>query len=119
MSESFNHQDYAAQLGTQMRKGFLVYCVLLICAHGDVYSSDILKQLQAASLVVVEGTIYPLLSRLRGDGLLSHQWTESPQGPPRKYYRLTSDGRKVLAELHKTNQQLQATLTNIERTTRG
>jgi len=115
MNETFNHQDYAAGLDTQMRKGFLVYCVLLLCAHGDVYSSDIIKRLQDASLVVVEGTIYPLLSRLQKDGLLTHRWKESTQGPPRKYYRLSPNGHKVLTELRKTNQQLQATLTNIER----
>ncbi len=119
MNESFDHQEYVDQLGTQMRKGFLVYCVLLICARGDVYSSDIIGKLQDASLVVVEGTIYPLLSRLHKDGLLSYQWTESPQGPPRKYYRLTADGQKVLTELRKTNQHLQTTLNNIERTARG
>jgi len=115
MNEPFDYKDYANQLDTQMRKGFLVYCVLLICSHRNVYSSDIIKKLHDASLVVVEGTIYPLLNRLQKDGLLLHAWKESAQGPPRKYYRVSTSGQKVLEELKKTNQQLQATINNIER----
>ncbi len=115
MNNPIDIKDYANQLDTQMRKGFLVYCVLLICSHGDVYSSDIIRELHQASLVVVEGTIYPLLSRLQKDGLLTHSWKESQQGPPRKYYRVSDNGQKVLAELKITNVQLQATISNIER----
>jgi PadR family transcriptional regulator PadR len=115
MNEPFDYKDYADQLDTQMRKGFLVYCVLLICGHGNVYSSDIIRRLRNASLVVVEGTIYPLLSRLQKDGLLLHAWKESPQGPPRKYYRTSESGQKVLAELQKANKQLQATINMIEK----
>src|ERR1017187_3991447 len=109
MNDFDNQKEYANQLDTQMRKGFLVYCVLLICSHGDVYSSDIIKRLHSASLVVVEGTIYPLLSRLQKDGLLLHNWQESAQGPPRKYYRVSPSGQKVLEELKQSNKQLQAT----------
>ena len=115
MSDSIDPKDYANQLDTQMRKGFLVYCVLLICSHGDVYTSDIIKRLHSASLVVVEGTIYPLLSRLQKDGLLLHDWKESTQGPPRKYYRVSPVGQKILEELKKTNHQLQATINRIEK----
>jgi PadR family transcriptional regulator PadR len=115
MNDSIDYKEYATQLDTQMRKGFLVYCVLLICSHGDVYSSDIIKRLHEASLVVVEGTIYPLLSRLQKDGLLLHDWKESPQGPPRKYYRVSDSGKKILEELQKTNEQLQATISKIEK----
>jgi PadR family transcriptional regulator PadR len=115
MNESTDHKDYTDQLDTQMRKGFLVYCVLLICSHGNVYSSDIIKRLHEASLVVVEGTIYPLLNRLQKDGLLLHDWKESKQGPPRKYYRVSPNGQKILEELKKTNTQLQATINNIEK----
>jgi PadR family transcriptional regulator PadR len=115
MNEPIDYKEYASQLDTQLRKGFLVYCVLLICSHGNVYSSDIIKRLHAASLVVVEGTIYPLLSRLQKDGLLLHDWKESQQGPPRKYYRVSPSGQRVLEELKKTNQQLQATINNIEK----
>ena len=115
MNDFTSPKDYAIQLDTQMRKGFLVYCVLLICSHGDVYSSDIIKRLHAASLVVVEGTIYPLLSRLQNDGLLLHNWKESQQGPPRKYYRVSPTGQLVLAELKKSNKQLQATINSVEK----
>ena len=119
MNDPTDHKEYADQLDTQMRKGFLVYCVLLICSHGDVYSSDIIQRLRVASLVVVEGTIYPLLSRLQKDGLLLHNWKESQQGPPRKYYRVSNDGKKVLEELKKTNRQLQVTIINIEKEHNG
>jgi PadR family transcriptional regulator, regulatory protein PadR len=115
MNDPIDLKDYANQLDTQMRKGFLVYCVLLICSHGNVYSSDIIKRLRDASLVVVEGTIYPLLNRLQKDGLLLHEWKESSQGPPRKYYRVSADGQKVLEELKKTNAQLQVTINKIDK----
>lgn len=115
MNETIDHKHYTNQLDTQMRKGFLVYCVLLICSHGNVYSSGIIKRLHDASLVVVEGTIYPLLNRLQKDGLLLHAWQESPQGPPRKYYRLSDSGQQVLKELKQSNKQLQATINSIEK----
>lgn len=82
-----------------MRKGMLEYCVLLHLSHGDAYASEILAALKAASLLVVEGTLYPLLSRLKNDGLLSYRWEESPSGPPRKYYRLTPEGTALLLTL--------------------
>lgn len=115
MNDSLDTQEYINQLDTQMRKGFLVYCVLLICSNGDVYSSDIIKKLHDAALVVVEGTIYPLLSRLQKDGLLLHNWKESTQGPPRKYYQVTTLGKTILTDLKKTNLQLQKTINNIEK----
>ncbi len=87
--------DYAGQLASQLRKGFLAYCMLLICADQPRYTSDIIRALRQAELVVVEGTIYPLLSRLQKDGLLQHEWQESEQGPPRKYYQLTPYGHEV------------------------
>lgn len=89
---------YAEQLATQLRKGFLAYCVLKVCSHEPRYTSDIIIQLRDAEMVVVEGTIYPLLSRLLKDGLLAHEWQESEQGPPRKYYKITAYGQEV-AEL--------------------
>jgi len=109
MQHEDNSKEYADQLATQLRKGFLVYCVLLVCSE-KVYTSDIIKRLQAAELVVVEGTIYPLLSRLRGDGLLSYEWQESEQGPPRKYYQITSYGIRVKDELAAHIKTLNATL---------
>lgn len=84
---------------TQMRRGVLEFCILLIINKEPVYVSDILKQLQEADLLVVEGTVYPLLSRLKSDGLLSYDWQESKSGPPRKYYSLTSTGQEYLTQL--------------------
>ncbi len=84
---------------SQMRKGMLEYCVLLLLKHRPCYASDIIQQLKAAELLVVEGTLYPLLTRLKNDGLLSYQWQESPQGPPRKYYALSPEGEKFLDDL--------------------
>lgn len=104
---------YAEQMATQMRKGFIAYCVLKVCSKKPVYTSDIIQDLRVAELVVVEGTIYPLLSRLQKEGLLNHEWQESEQGPPRKYYRITDFGREVMeivgeniANLNKTIKRL-------------
>ena len=83
-------------MATQMRKGFIAYCVLKVCSKKPVYTSDIINDLRDAELVVVEGTIYPLVSRLQKEGLLNHEWQESEQGPPRKYYRITDFGREVM-----------------------
>ncbi len=83
----------------QMRKGILEYCILLILQRGDAYASDIIQQLKEAQLIVVEGTLYPLLTRQKNAGLLSYRWEESTQGPPRKYYALTDLGRQFLQDL--------------------
>ncbi len=83
----------------QMRKGVLEYCILLILSNNDAYASDIIKRLKEAKMIVVEGTLYPLLTRLKNAGLLSYRWEESTQGPPRKYYELTDEGRQFLEEL--------------------
>ncbi len=83
---------------TQMRKGFLEFCVLLIISKGEIYASDIIKELEVSDLIVVEGTLYPLLSRLKDENLLQYSWAESKGGPPRKYYRLTDGGRRTLAQ---------------------
>ena len=109
----------ADQLATQLRKGFLAYCVLLICGESAKYTSDIIQQLREAELVVVEGTIYPLLSRLQKDGLLAHEWQESEQGPPRKYYRLTDYGRGVVTRLEQHTKTLHATLKTLEKGARA
>ncbi len=84
---------------SQMRKGMLEYCVLLLLRHGPSYASDIIQQLKQAELLVVEGTLYPLLTRLKNDGLLQYEWQESTQGPPRKYYALSAEGEKFLEGL--------------------
>ena len=86
----------------QMRKGVLEYCILSILQHGDKYTSEILMGLKKAEMIVVEGTIYPLLTRLKNAGLLSYRWEESTSGPPRKYYVLTENGGMFLKELDKT-----------------
>lgn len=84
---------------SQMRKGMLEYCVLLLLSHEASYANDIIGRLKNAELIVVEGTLYPLLTRLKKDGLLAYEWRESTQGPPRKYYSLTPDGMRFLDEL--------------------
>jgi PadR family transcriptional regulator, regulatory protein PadR len=95
----------------QLRKGILEFCILLIISRGRVYASEILSKLKNADLLVVEGTLYPLLSRLRSTGLLSHSWEESKSGPPRKYYELTDTGLETLDELKKTWKHLTASIT--------
>lgn len=85
---------------SQMRKGFLEYCIMLIISKKPAYVSDLISELKEAQLIVVEGALYPLLSRLKNGGLLSYQWQESLQGPPRKYYELTEAGVQFLAELN-------------------
>ena len=93
--EEQNIENYNAQL----RKGALDFCILLIIARGEAYASDIIQELREADLIVVEGTIYPLLSRLKTAELLSYTWAESPLGPPRKYYTLTEKGKAALKQL--------------------
>jgi PadR family transcriptional regulator len=83
----------------QMKKGVLEFCILSILSKQDYYASDIIKALKEAKMIVVEGTLYPLLTRQKNAGLLSYRWEESTQGPPRKYYTLTEDGKKYLIEL--------------------
>lgn len=85
---------------SQMRKGMLEYCIMLLLRRQASYAADIIQKLKEARLIVVEGTLYPLLSRLKNDGLLSYEWRESTQGPPRKYYVLTETGEQFLAELN-------------------
>jgi len=90
----------------QMRKGVLEFCILSILSRGDAYATDILNKLKESELIVVEGTLYPLLSRQKNAGLLSYRWEESTQGPPRKYYALTDNGREVLKELESSWREL-------------
>ena len=85
---------------SQMRKGILEYCILTIISRKEVYTSDILEALRRANLLVVEGTVYPLLSRLKNNGLLKYRWQESTDGPPRKYFTLTEEGEQLIAALN-------------------
>ena len=86
----------------QMRKGVLEFCILSVLKEKDAYTSEILDTLKNAKLLVVEGTVYPLLTRLKNDGLLNYRWEESTSGPPRKYYALTEIGKQFLTELNGT-----------------
>ena len=101
----------------QMRKGVLEYCILSILEDGEAYTSDILAALKDAKLLVVEGTIYPLLTRLKNSGLLSYRWEESTSGPPRKYYALTETGTIFLTELSTTWSNLQQAVSKVTNTT--
>lgn len=103
----------------QMRKGVLEYCILSILKDGEAYTSDILDTLKDAKMLVVEGTIYPLLTRLKNAGLLNYRWEESTSGPPRKYYELTETGKLFLNELNTTWSELQQAVNRVtsEKTT--
>lgn len=99
----------------QMRKGVLEFCILSILSHGDAYPSEIIERMKEAKLIVVEGTLYPLLTRLKNMGLLSYRWEESTSGPPRKYYKLTTVGEQFLKELEATWDEL---VDSVNKTTR-
>ncbi|MFZ2275510.1 MAG: PadR family transcriptional regulator [Candidatus Nanogingivalis sp.] len=113
MTEQERIEKYASQMSTQMRKGFIAFCVLKVCSKKPVYTSDIIKELRDAKLVVVEGTIYPLLSRLQKEGLLSHEWQESEQGPPRKYYKITDFGEQVMKTVGEEISNLNSTINKL------
>ncbi|TXK70249.1 PadR family transcriptional regulator [Mesonia sp. HuA40] len=97
----------------QMRKGVLEYCILSILKERDSYVAEILENLKTAQLIVVEGTIYPLLNRLKNADLLTYRWEESTGGPPRKYYILTTKGAVFLEELASTWDNLQKAVNTI------
>lgn len=86
----------------QMRKGILELVILSVLARNDAYASDIINELKQSKLIVVEGTLYPLLTRLKNGELLNYRWEESTQGPPRKYYCLTEKGKEFLGKLNET-----------------
>jgi len=92
-------ESIADNVRSQMRKGVLEYCILSILDRREAYASSIIDELKAANMIVVEGTLYPLLIRQKNQGLLSYRWEESTQGPPRKYYVITDKGREQLAEM--------------------
>lgn len=99
---------------SQMRKGLLELCILgTIKRHKEAYPSDILEQLKSAKLVVLEGTLYPLLTRLKNSGMLSYRWVESVSGPPRKYYMLTGEGEKLYGQLRTTWIELSTAVNNL------
>lgn len=98
----------------QMRKGILEYCILTILSKKDLYTTDIINTLKENDLIVVEGTLYPLLTRQKNAGLLKYRWEESPQGPPRKYYTLTELGRTYLKELDESWEALITSVNSIK-----
>jgi PadR family transcriptional regulator, regulatory protein PadR len=97
----------------QMRKGVLEFCILCILSEKDAYPSDIIDAMKNAKLIVVEGTLYPLLMRLKNDGILSYEWKESTSGPPRKYYRLTPGGKDFLKELNTSWSEMTSSVNEI------
>jgi PadR family transcriptional regulator PadR len=99
---------------SQMRKGMLEYCVMLLLRKEPSYATDIIVRLKEAELIVVEGTLYPLLTRLKKDGLLSYEWRESTQGPPRKYYALTLEGEQFLSGLDSAWNELSRTVSYLK-----
>lgn len=110
MEKNVNTENVRAQ----MRKGVLEYCILLLLAKEDAYASSIITKLKEANMIVVEGTLYPLLIRQKNQGLLRYRWEESPQGPPRKYYAITDKGREQLEEMNNAWQEVVTTIENIK-----
>ena len=98
---------------SQMRRGLLEFCILLIIDREKKYATEIINELKKSDLIVVEGTLYPLLSRLRGTDLLAHTWVESESGPPRKYYSLTTKGKETLDGLKDTWKTLQKSINEL------
>ncbi|MFA6922980.1 MAG: PadR family transcriptional regulator [Bacteroidales bacterium] len=97
----------------QMRKGILEFCILSTLSGGDAYASDIIESMKSSKLIVVEGTLYPLLTRLKNDGFLNYRWEESKSGPPRKYYMITPIGETFLKELETTWNELVSAVNKI------
>ncbi len=105
--------DYLENIQAQMRKGILEFAILALIEETEMYASDILKKLRATELIVVEGTLYPLLSRLKRQELVEYVWKESKSGPPRKYYKLTSKGREALESLKDTWKSLYTSINSL------
>lgn len=105
-----NEKSPLEQAKASMRRGMLEFCILLTVSRGRVYATDILKRLKEADMLVVEGTLYPLLTRLKTEGLAEYEWEESASGPPRKYFSLTAKGREQLAQLKLTWKSLAASV---------
>ena len=102
-----------------MRKGVLEYCILCILARKEAYASAIIEELKAANMIVVEGTLYPLLIREKNQGYLTYRWEESPQGPPRKYYVITEKGKALLQEMDAAWNEIVTTIETLKKGTRS
>ena len=98
-----------------MRKGVLEYCILCILARKEAYASAIIEELKAANMIVVEGTLYPLLIREKNQGYLTYRWEESPQGPPRKYYGITEKGKALLQEMDAAWNEIVTTIDTLKK----
>ena len=107
-------ESNADNVRSQMRKGVLEYCILCILDRHEAYASNIIEELKKADMIVVEGTLYPLLIRQKNQGLLSYRWEESTQGPPRKYYCITEKGRQQLGEMDAAWQEIVDTIKTIK-----
>ena len=107
-------ENNAENVRSQMRKGVLEYCILSILDKKEAYASSILGELKSANMIVVEGTLYPLLIRQKNQGLLSYRWEESTQGPPRKYYCITEKGRQQLLDMDAAWQEIVDTIKTIK-----
>ena len=107
-------ENVSENIRTQMRKGLLEYCILRILSNKEAYASSIIEALKGAKMIVVEGTLYPLLIRLKNQQLLSYRWEESTQGPPRKYYMITDKGRDQLAEMDAAWNELVASVNHLK-----
>lgn len=105
--------DYLENIQAQMRKGILEFAILAVIEGAELYASDILKKLRGTELIVVEGTLYPLLSRLKRQELVEYAWKESKSGPPRKYYKLTDKGRTALESLKDTWKSLYTSINSL------
>ena len=104
----------AENVKSQMRKGYLEYCILLILKKKPAYASDLISELKDVKLIVVEGTLYPLLTRLKNSELLDYRWEESTQGPPRKYYEMTMKGQHFLQELENSWKEINEVILKIK-----
>ncbi len=107
-------ENISENVRTQMRKGVLEYCILTLLSKEDAYASSIISRLKKSNMIVVEGTLYPMLIREKNQGLLSYRWEESPQGPPRKYYSITDKGREQLALMDEAWRELITTIEQLK-----
>jgi len=113
MCNNANYMKDTSEQKSQLRKGLLELAVMLVVNQESIYASDILKKLKENQLLVVEGTLYPLLSRLKNEGDLDYKWQESKNGPPRKYYQLTLQGKKNLTKLTETWSKLNKSINSL------
>ncbi|MGI5975875.1 MAG: PadR family transcriptional regulator [Paludibacter sp.] len=104
----------AKRIKTQLLRGFLEYCILLILKEKPSYASDIIEALKNAKMIVVEGTLYPLLTRLKNADILDYRWEESLLGPPRKYYEMTEKGNDLLNELEQSWEELNSVIEKLK-----